>query len=55
MIMQQKNYWLETVEAPHVPVCELPANVDVAVVGAGFTGLSAARTLAKGGAMAAWC
>ena len=44
--MQEKNYWLETVEAPPIPVGELPASVDVAVVGAGFTGLSAARTLA---------
>jgi len=53
MTMQEKNYWLETVEAPRIPVGELPANVDVAVVGAGFTGLSAARTLAKGGAKVA--
>ncbi len=28
--------------------CPLPQNVDVAVIGAGLTGLSAARTLAKG-------
>jgi glycine/D-amino acid oxidase-like deaminating enzyme len=53
MTMQEKNYWLETVESPRIPVGELPANVDVAVVGAGFTGLSAARTLAKGGAKVA--
>jgi glycine/D-amino acid oxidase-like deaminating enzyme len=53
MTMQQKNYWLETVEVPRVPFGEPPANVDVAVVGAGFTGLSAARTLAKGGAKVA--
>ena len=32
---------------------ELPEGVDVAVIGAGFTGLSAARTLAKGGAKVA--
>src|SRR5580692_68625 len=32
---------------------ELPERVDVAIVGAGFTGLSAARTLAKRGAKVA--
>jgi len=31
----------------------LPARVDVAVIGAGFTGLSAARTLARRGAQVA--
>ena len=49
----ERNYWLMTVEAPKVPVRELPAAVDVAVIGAGFTGLSAARTLAKSGAKVA--
>ena len=34
-------------------VRELPERVDVAVIGAGFTGLSAARTLAEGGARVA--
>jgi glycine/D-amino acid oxidase-like deaminating enzyme len=34
-------------------VRELPESVDVAVIGAGFTGLSAARTLAKGGSRVA--
>jgi glycine/D-amino acid oxidase-like deaminating enzyme len=49
----EKNYWLSTVEAPGVPVRPLPERADVAVIGAGFTGLSAARTLAKGGARVA--
>jgi glycine/D-amino acid oxidase-like deaminating enzyme len=49
----EKNFWLTTVQAPEVPVRPLPARVDVAVIGAGFTGLSAARTLAKGGARVA--
>src|SRR5215467_6111169 len=53
MSTQEKNFWLTTVEAPQVPVRPLPENADVAVIGAGFTGLSAARTLAKGGARVA--
>ena len=44
------NYWLETVQMPGGTPSELPERVDVAIVGAGFTGLSAARTLAKRGA-----
>jgi glycine/D-amino acid oxidase-like deaminating enzyme len=50
MTTQEKNFWLETVEAPRIAVCDLPETADVAVIGGGFTGLSAARTLAKSGA-----
>ena len=50
MTMNEKNFWLTTVDAPLVPARDLPVRADVAVIGAGFTGLSAARTLAKGGA-----
>jgi glycine/D-amino acid oxidase-like deaminating enzyme len=51
MTPREKNYWLETAEAPRISVRELPGRgADVAVIGAGFTGLSAARTLAKRGA-----
>src|SRR5262249_52486751 len=53
MSPQEKNFWLTTVEAPQRPVRELPSTVDVAVIGAGFTGLSGAWTLAKGGASVA--
>src|SRR5260370_14488586 len=50
MTIKQKNYWLETVSAsPAQSARDLPDSVDVAVVGAGFCGLSAARTLAKRG------
>src|SRR6516162_4309271 len=50
MSIKQSNYWLETVSEPAKGVSqELPDSVDVAVVGAGFCGLSAARGLAKRG------
>jgi len=51
--MQQFNYWLTTAEFPRASPQPLPANVDVAVIGSGFTGLSAARTLARLGARVA--
>jgi glycine/D-amino acid oxidase-like deaminating enzyme len=47
------NYWLDTVQMPTGTPGDLPERVDVAIVGAGFTGLSAARTLAKRGAKVA--
>ncbi len=54
MPIQKKNYWLETVTAPPVPPArDLPDTVDVAIVGGGFCGLSAARSLAKRGVYAA--
>jgi glycine/D-amino acid oxidase-like deaminating enzyme len=50
MPIKEKNYWLETVTTPPAQSAhELPDSVDVAVVGAGYCGLSAARTLAKRG------
>ena len=50
MTTKEKNYWLETVTTPPAQsAAELPDSVDVAVVGAGFTGLSAARALGKRG------
>jgi glycine/D-amino acid oxidase-like deaminating enzyme len=51
MTIKEKNYWLETVATPPPQsASELPDSADVAVVGGGFCGLSAARTLAKRGA-----
>jgi glycine/D-amino acid oxidase-like deaminating enzyme len=50
MTIAEKNYWLTTVSIPAGdPARPLPDSVDVAVVGAGFTGLSVARALAKRG------
>jgi len=52
--MLEHNYWLTTVEFPTANASgPLPEIVDVAVIGSGFTGLSAARTLAHRGATVA--
>src|ERR1700751_5244595 len=52
--MLEQNYWLTTTEMPTTDASRsLPEVVDVAVIGEGFTGLSAARTLAKRGAKVA--
>jgi glycine/D-amino acid oxidase-like deaminating enzyme len=48
MPIQEHNYWLTTVDMPKGNTSgPLRDYVDVAIIGAGFTGLSAARTLAK--------
>lgn len=50
----QQIYWHTTVKMPNDSnLTPLPEKVDVAVIGGGFTGLSAARTLAKRGIKAA--
>jgi glycine/D-amino acid oxidase-like deaminating enzyme len=47
--MKLESYWTDSTAAFVPRSGELPAQVDVAVVGAGFTGLSAARALARRG------
>jgi glycine/D-amino acid oxidase-like deaminating enzyme len=48
--MKQQIYWHTTTEMPgEAHLAPLPGKVDVAVIGGGYTGLSAARTLAKNG------
>src|SRR5260221_4958553 len=50
MSIKEKNYWLEAVAEPATGATgALPDKVDVAIVGGGFSGLSAARTLAQRG------
>ncbi len=49
-MVKEQNYWLTTVQMPIPPAQALPPSCDVALIGAGFTGLSAALSLAKRGA-----
>src|SRR3989475_12984178 len=50
MSIREKNFWEATVDSPAVAAAsEIPDFVDVAVIGGGCCGLSAARTLAKRG------
>lgn len=50
----QHIYWHTTVQMPDdSSLLPLPEKVDVAIIGGGYTGLSAARTLAKQGARTA--
>jgi glycine/D-amino acid oxidase-like deaminating enzyme len=54
MALKEKPFWLDTVTIPAGnPSRPLPEGVDVAVVGGGITGLSAARALARRGARVA--
>ena len=54
MMTNQQIYWHTTVQMPEDSnLTPLPEKVDVAIIGGGYTGLSAARTLAKQGASVA--
>ncbi|MEM0934821.1 MAG: FAD-binding oxidoreductase [Pseudomonadota bacterium] len=46
---QRENFWRMTASPPSVPALEGDATCEVAVIGAGFTGLSAALRLAEAG------
>lgn len=51
--MKLDSYWTDSVPASGEAAPALPAQVDVAIVGGGFTGLSAALALARRGARVA--
>ncbi len=51
--IHERSYWADTTAWPHIERHSVPAQVDVAIVGGGYTGLSAARELAKRGASVA--
>jgi glycine/D-amino acid oxidase-like deaminating enzyme len=54
MTIQQQIYWHTTTQMPGEEHSQpIPQKVDVAILGGGYTGLSAARTLAKNGATVA--
>jgi glycine/D-amino acid oxidase-like deaminating enzyme len=54
MLLKETPVWLEGVIFPTAgPARHLPERVDVAVIGGGYTGLAAARALARRGATAA--
>ena len=42
-------FWWEAAPRPDIVVEEVPDSADVAVIGAGYAGLSAALTIARGG------
>lgn len=52
-MIHEQNYWTTTVDMPRPEPRPLPATTDVAILGAGFTGVSAARTLVRSGAQVA--
>ncbi|MGQ0657916.1 MAG: NAD(P)/FAD-dependent oxidoreductase [Chromatiales bacterium] len=52
-VLKERPYWLDTVTIPAAVSAPLPSRVDVAVIGAGITGLAAALALARRGANAA--
>lgn len=53
MLPPERNVWLDGVTMPSGSADSWPSRVDAAVIGAGYTGLTAAHTLARRGARVA--
>jgi glycine/D-amino acid oxidase-like deaminating enzyme len=53
MVLRESPYWWDGLGEAPLPPSPLPESADVVVVGSGYTGLSAALRLAKGGARVA--
>lgn len=51
--MKEQPYWLDTVDTQAVAATALPSRADVVIIGGGYTGLVAARHLARAGASVA--
>lgn len=47
--MFERCLWSDQVELPRRPAVPLPSSTDVAIIGGGYTGLAAARVLARAG------
>src|ERR671924_1759551 len=47
--MIERCLWTEVCPPPHRPAAPLPSSTDVAIIGGGYTGLAAARALARRG------
>ncbi|HEX5575772.1 MAG TPA: FAD-binding oxidoreductase [Gemmatimonadales bacterium] len=47
--MFERCLWTDTSLPPHLPASPLPSSTDIAIIGGGYTGLSAARCLARRG------
>ena len=47
--MLERCLWSEQSSCPAAPLSPLPSSTDVAIIGGGYTGLAAARTLARAG------
>src|SRR5207237_4784965 len=45
--MIERCLWTETSPLPRFPAYPLPSSTDVAIIGGGYTGLAAARALAR--------
>jgi glycine/D-amino acid oxidase-like deaminating enzyme len=48
--MLERCLWTDTSPPTRLPACPLPSSTDVAIIGGGYTGLAAARALARRGA-----